>query len=749
MVPALFRPRLVASLLGLLILVAVGIALRPRPARGPVAEEARALAAYAGSQSCRSCHARAYGAWAGSHHGRAERELDPVRDRSAFDPPRTFRHGSQSTAVRVSGGRFEIEAPGPSGRAATFVPARLIGVSPLWQLLIPYAGGRLQVTEAAYEPAKGEWFDVFGEEDRKSGEWGHWTGRGMNWNSMCAACHNTRLRKGYEPSTDTYATTMAERAVGCEACHGPMADHASWQKAHAGKAGDPTRKRFAPSRVLDTCGSCHSRRGELTGAFRPGEAFLDHYTLVIPDETEVYYADGQVREEDYEYASFLGSRMHLSGVVCTSCHDPHAAKPLAPGNWVCLRCHDGQVPKAPRIDAMAHGHHKAEGGRCVDCHMPQTTYMQRHPRHDHGFTIPDPLLTKLYGIPNACGRCHADRGEDWQLAAVQKWYGARMERPTRARAQRIARARAGEKGAEQDLVRMVREEEIPLWRASAASLLKRWVGQPSVRAALLERLSDPEPLVRAMAARSLEALAREDEDVGRALRLRLSDPVRMVRVDAAWALRATVDPASLAGRDLLASLEHNRDQPTGALQLGLYHMDRGDVATAVALFQRAVSWDPGSPGLRQPLAVGLSLQGKKEEAVRELEAACRLAPRDPDFRYRLALAQNEAGRPQDAAGSLEETVRLDPRFAHAWYELGLLSSSLKRPDRALGAFARAEALDPRSPQVPYARAVLLARLGRLEEARAAARQALEIQPSFAEAGQLLRTLSRRPPSERP
>ena len=34
--------------------------------------------------------------------------------------------------------------------------------------------------------------------------------------------------------------------------------------------------------------------------------------------------------------------------------------------------------------------------------MPVTTYMQRHPRHDHGFTIPDPLLTKQFGTPNAC-----------------------------------------------------------------------------------------------------------------------------------------------------------------------------------------------------------------------------------------------------------------------------------------------------------------------------------------------------------
>ena len=47
--------------------------------------------------------------------------------------------------------------------------------------------------------------------------------------------------------------------------------------------------------------------------------------------------------------------------------------------------------------------------------MPVTVYMQRHPRRDHGFTIPDPLLTKELNIPNACNRCHANQTTDWAL----------------------------------------------------------------------------------------------------------------------------------------------------------------------------------------------------------------------------------------------------------------------------------------------------------------------------------------------
>ena len=68
--------------------------------------------------------------------------------------------------------------------------------------------------EAVHDPRSNQWFNVYGEEDGQPGEWGHWTGRGMTWNYMCADCHKTALRRGYDGSTDTYKTTMAELTVG-------------------------------------------------------------------------------------------------------------------------------------------------------------------------------------------------------------------------------------------------------------------------------------------------------------------------------------------------------------------------------------------------------------------------------------------------------------------------------------------------------------------------------------------------------
>jgi tetratricopeptide (TPR) repeat protein len=220
----------------------------------------------------------------------------------------------------------------------------------------------------------------------------------------------------------------------------------------------------------------------------------------------------------------------------------------------------------------------------------------------------------------------------------------------------------------------------------------------------------------------------------------IDDPVRAVRVEAAWALRRQLDTNSLAARDLTQYLDHNLDQPAGRLQVGVFHLDRGDLPRALASFEQAVKWDHGSAPLRHAYAVALSLDGRRHEAVQELEAACQIAPKDAESRYKLALALNEVGRLKDTIAALAEAVKLEPRFVQAWYNLGLACSSAGEDEQALDALLRAEALDLSWAAAPYARATILARLGRTEEARRAARRTLELEPNHAGAEALLRLL---------
>lgn len=705
-----------------------------------LAPDHEVFAHYAGSATCVECHREPHHGWQSSNHALAERLPSQSLDLPAFDPSREFQFGSQTTAVRSERQTLFVRTPGPGGAIRDFPVSRVIGNEPLRQFLVEGGNGRLQTLEASYDPHRNEWFNVYGNEDRQPGEWGHWTGRGMNWNAMCASCHNTRLRKHYDVATDSYRTTMAEMTVGCEACHGPMKEHVL-----AYKSGTKPPPAVKPSRhqIMDACGSCHARRAELTGEFVPGDDFFDHYHLTVPDLGDTYYPDGQVREENYEFGSFMGSRMHAAGVSCLDCHDAHTTKLILPGNALCMRCHNGGYPNSPKIDPVAHSFHPPDspGNQCVSCHMPHTTYMQRHPRRDHGFTIPDPLLTKQHGIPNACNRCHTDKDTDWALAAVEKNHGERMNRRTRARAQAIGRARAGDVTARAEILALLTGDDSPYWKAVAANVLDPWLADADTQQALITSLDSTNALLRAHAAFALAPAAQAGGVAARAaLRRKLEDPVRSVRVNSAWALRDEVAPASPAGGDLQRFLNFNADQPTGQLQLGTWQLARNDPPAALAHFERAVSWDPFSAALRHELAVLYSTLNRPADALREIREAVRLEPAQAEFHYKLGLAWSENGNAVEAQAALERAVELNPRHALAWYNLGLARHQAGETSSAVAALLRAESADPSDPRIPYARATIHAQLGQVAEARRAADRALALDPGFSEARQLLNSL---------
>ena len=88
--------------------------------------------------------------------------------------------------------------------------------------------------------------------------------------------------------------------------------------------------------------------------------------------TALYWNDGQMRDEVYNWGSFVQSEMYAKGVTCSDCHEPHSLKLRKPGNLVCSQCH-----QPAKYDTPTHTHHAqgTAGAACVSCHMPTTTYM--------------------------------------------------------------------------------------------------------------------------------------------------------------------------------------------------------------------------------------------------------------------------------------------------------------------------------------------------------------------------------------
>jgi len=479
----------------------------------------------------------------------------------------------------------------------------------------------------------------------------------------------------------------------------------------------------------------------------PGESYFDHYSLTVTDESDTYHPDGQVRDANYVFSSLLSSRMHHKGVRCGDCHEPHSNARLIPGNMLCLRCHtaneDPEVPLIP--NPVAHSFHKegSTGNDCTNCHMPQTTYMDRDPRRDHGFTIPDPLLTKEFGVPNACNRCHTDKDADWALEWTEKWYGEKMNRPTRARAILIAKARRGEPEAREGLIRMLANEPIAAWKATACHLLESWVMDAEAAAALVAALKNESPLVREAALRSLVHQTRDrNVEIRKAIEPLLEDPVRSVRVAAAWALVDTLDLSSRAGRELVHMLDHNSDQPLGRMQLSQFAYLRGDTKAAISQIKKAIEWDPNSPPFHHDLAILRSMTGDIRGSIDALEAAIRLDPDEAEYHYKLGLAWNEAGNTRKCATALQRALELDPSNGRAWYNLGLCYSSLNESENAIQALLRAEVADPNDATIPYARATIHARMDQRQQAIEAATRALQIRQDYPDAIRLIQSLMR-------
>ncbi len=85
-----------------------------------------------------------------------------------------------------------------------------------------------------------------------------------------------------------------------------------------------------------------------------GKRLLDSENVALLHDPNLYFADGQIKEEVYVYGSFAQSKMYHAGVTCTDCHDAHSLKPYATGNALCIRCH-----QASTFDTPEHHHHQA------------------------------------------------------------------------------------------------------------------------------------------------------------------------------------------------------------------------------------------------------------------------------------------------------------------------------------------------------------------------------------------------------
>ena len=305
------------------------------------------------------------------------------------------------------------------------------------------------------------------------------------WNANCIQCHSVagrpRQTQGHDPSGqfwEYYDTDVAELGIACEACHGPGQQHARHFR-------NPARRHFSRNRPApppgltragsaifvpgqddddrgsQACGQCHSYflpaapeqwwDSGFTSAAGPGQPLEQARLVLSPSSShsaqlsqrslgasDLFWANGGIMVGGREYNGLVESACNQQGrgrrkLACTSCHSLHAGAPDhqldpqfvataaavdRPDN-MCLSCHQQIQP--------THSRHSSDspGARCVNCHMPKTSYALLQGTASHLIDSPSltasPRYPGYFRPPDACALCHYDKSRDWLITEQAKF----------------------------------------------------------------------------------------------------------------------------------------------------------------------------------------------------------------------------------------------------------------------------------------------------------------------------------------
>lgn len=642
-------------------------------------------------QQCQGCHQAQVKDWQGSHHQLAMQAAAPETVPADFNDV-SFSSEGETTRFSRRGDEFWVNTPGADGKAGDFKVAYTFGIAPLQQYLIEVGDGRLQALGVAWDTQKNRWFHLYPGQGVNFKNPMHWSKPSQNANFMCVECHTTGYKRNFDAAKNSFNSQWNSLGVGCQACHGPASNHVAW----AAKKGDLLHAGFAvdlkdkdATAEIETCARCHARRAPLGDGYTVGKRLMDDYLPSVLTR-ELYALDGKIKDEVFEHGSFAQSKMADKGVRCSDCHNPHSAELKAPGNGVCLQCHntagktavatvDGRGLQAKNYDSPEHTRHAVgePGSFCVDCHMPGKFYMGNDFRHDHSFSIPRPgdKVSEQFKLWNSTVAEHAPRYEE-----------------------SMALIRGGQPGAAQALYDQLARNNLPaIQRATLLAELSNYPSEQALKLATRD-LANPASQVRESAVRAISAFLPPAERVALYGPL-LQDPVLAVRI--------------IAARDLL-SVSAQGVGPAWNKAIVEYEN------VQLSLLERAEA------NLNLAMLYQASDRGDKVEA--QLRAALL---RDPDFFPALVtLAQwlEANGRAQEARTLISDNLKQHPEAALLQHTQGLMLIRAGDTAKAMPHLREAVRLEPANPQYSYVLAVALHDSGRVDQACEQLEKLLTLQP---------------------
>lgn len=430
-------------------------------------------ATYAGSDSCKACHAKQHAEWQQTWHAKMERWPSPEvvvadfgdrlitykdiavkgkdgKKESLTFQIRTHRQGDKFLftvldrdnpaqnqtfeVAKVLGGKWDQHFEIKIGENFLPAPIRWSVAAKDWLI-------------SSYRPY--EWVTPDGTPDGRPVKLDELP-KGRFAEAKCSGCHTT----GYEFYKDATAghwkareQGKAEIGIACERCHGPASKHVAQAEAAqaAGKALDPAAttivhplKDLSALQQTQVCMQCHGRNTHKTvpevsfqQGFLPGDVdmssrvrYWSYSGTSNPDEYKYFWSNDWAKRNRQQWQDFQKSaHYNKAGMSCLSCHSFHgkteSAQLRQPAQQLCEGCHTGSgYAKRNNAEMFAGSPMQQAGVQCVDCHMPKIGYRSdktasgphQWDTSSHTFMVALPSMQISQGVRSSCAGCHDGTG---------------------------------------------------------------------------------------------------------------------------------------------------------------------------------------------------------------------------------------------------------------------------------------------------------------------------------------------------
>ncbi|MFZ0581116.1 MAG: cytochrome c3 family protein [Candidatus Acidiferrales bacterium] len=444
--------------------------MEPQPASSETSTAAQAMPAYAGSESCRTCHGGIYLNWSHSGMSKMLRPYAPENVIGDFTQNNQFYagddaeyrdgklrivRGAQRTLFArmiIKDGKHYFDIHEADGQWHSYPVDYTIGSK--WQqaYATKLPNGEIHVFPIQYNAREKRWLnfwkviDSAGSERADLRSWQKFE-PATSYQAVCAVCHTSQLRNVKGGGFGTENLEFREPGIDCEMCHGPSARHVAAMNSgdESGKTPLDPPVEFAQignREFVTICSQCHMQsairtpgtHGELNYA-TTGSFFMRNPMIPFSEfSRKGFYKDGRFRQTTFIVEALERSKCFQQGQVsCGSCHNPHihdeTSNPTAlkfrdDPNKMCTGCHTSFQDKS-KIAAHTHHSPESDGSQCVSCHMPRIMdallFRARTHRIDD---IPNADMTERFGqseSPNACLLCHADKSAQWVKLQITSW----------------------------------------------------------------------------------------------------------------------------------------------------------------------------------------------------------------------------------------------------------------------------------------------------------------------------------------